>query len=136
MDEAKHILDKAITLIIEKRKQLGWSQDEVAKLIDITQQGYGKLENGQSTPKFETIMELMLKLDIDPITLFTSLPAKRVNTVSRGETELFEYMKSNFISKDELRNELDSTKDELRNELKSAVKLIVDAINKNNEKNT
>lgn len=44
--------------IIKKRKQNGWSQEELAEKLNVSRQAVSKWENGQTVPELEKILEL------------------------------------------------------------------------------
>lgn len=44
--------------IMELRKKQGWSQEELAEMIDVTRQSVSKWESGQSTPDLDKILKL------------------------------------------------------------------------------
>lgn len=44
--------------IIELRKKKGWSQEELAEMIDVTRQSVSKWESGQSLPDLDKILKL------------------------------------------------------------------------------
>ena len=44
--------------IVELRKKKGWSQEELAEMIDVTRQSVSKWESGQSLPDLDKILKL------------------------------------------------------------------------------
>ena len=52
-------------LLKEKREKMGLSQRAIAKKINITQDGYSKIERGYKNPSLKTFSKLAAVLDID-----------------------------------------------------------------------
>ena len=52
-------------LLKEQRIKAGLSQREVAEKINITQDGYSKIERGDKNPSLKTFSKLAAILDID-----------------------------------------------------------------------
>ena len=47
----------------EKRKSKGYTQEQISKLLDISQSAYAKWENGRTEPTLESIIKLTKILD-------------------------------------------------------------------------
>lgn len=52
-------------LFLEKREKAGLSRKEVAKKLNITTDGYSKIERGDKNPSLKTFSRLAAVLDID-----------------------------------------------------------------------
>lgn len=50
--------------IIEKRKELGMSQRQLAKLVGITQQFMNEIESGRKSPSIEVLINICKALEI------------------------------------------------------------------------
>lgn len=53
----------------EKRKQLGFTQEQICEKLDISYSHYVKLENGINSPSFETLINISNTLNISIDTL-------------------------------------------------------------------
>ena len=48
----------------EKRKNKGYTQEQMSKLLDIGQSAYAKWENGRTEPNFEMLLKLADLFDV------------------------------------------------------------------------
>ncbi len=76
--EAKKILDEAeakskiITAMINRRKELGLSQRDLANLCEIPQSSVARIEANQTVPKLDTLLKIFARLDL----VFTVVPTQ------------------------------------------------------------
>ena len=74
--EAKKILEEAeakskiITAMINRRKELGLSQRDLANLCEIPQSSVARIEANQTVPKLDTLLKIFTKLGL----VFTVVP--------------------------------------------------------------
>ncbi|MEB3103044.1 helix-turn-helix transcriptional regulator [Ferviditalea candida] len=47
-----------MSIVVTRRKELKWSQDKIAKKINISRQYYNEIENGKRTPSVKIAKEL------------------------------------------------------------------------------
>ena len=52
------------TLIREKRKEKGWSQERLAKLVQVSQPFIAEIESGRKKPSVDVLMRICAVLDI------------------------------------------------------------------------
>ena len=56
-----------------RREELGLRQDEVAALSQVNASHYGKLERGESNPTLQTLLQLSITLEVEPVSLVRGL---------------------------------------------------------------
>ena len=54
-------------LVRDARMKKGYSQDEIAHLLNISQSQYSKLENGDATFDIKTLSKLLDELELNPL---------------------------------------------------------------------
>lgn len=69
--------------VYRRRKQLGWTQAQLAEKIGVTEQTVRKIEHYHANPQMEILFELVRCLQIDPYEIFfpeasIEAPAKRL----------------------------------------------------------
>jgi y4mF family transcriptional regulator len=50
----------------DRRKELGWNQADLAKLLDTTQSTISDIEKGQHAPNLDTVARIAKILKVDP----------------------------------------------------------------------
>lgn len=79
--------------LIEARKLLGLNKAEAARLLNLSKMGYGRYENGDRSPSFQTIVFIAQKFGttVEYLTGKTDVPDVQITTVEKeSEPELFE----------------------------------------------
>lgn len=59
--------------LIEARDRKGWKQEELAKMLDMTQQTISLIENGHRNPNIRTAKKLEMLYDIPMESLFPDI---------------------------------------------------------------
>lgn len=57
-------------LMKEQRKKKGYSQERIARLLDISLQAYQNIENHDTEPRVTVALKIARLLDIDPYLLY------------------------------------------------------------------
>lgn len=52
-----------------KRKEIGYSQEDIAKILHISRQQENKLEQGKAKPSCTVLLDMILLLHIEPLYL-------------------------------------------------------------------
>ncbi len=65
MEKNPSLIHEIAQRLYEERKRLGKTQKEMAEVLGVTHQWYGKVERGSSGPSLEMLYELYRKCDVD-----------------------------------------------------------------------
>ena len=72
----------------ERRKEMGMSQQDLAKALGVSLSAVSNYENGQNTMREDALLKLFSILDVDPNYLYQDALGGRGFVCSREEREL------------------------------------------------
>lgn len=53
-----------VSVIVRRRRMLGWTQEQVAQRAGLTQSAVARLENAPSIPRFDTLQKVAIVLGL------------------------------------------------------------------------
>ena len=93
--------------IIELRKKKGWSQEELAEMIDVTRQSVSKWESGQGYPEVEKLIQLsdLLGISLDELMKETRQQPASFKPLEEEEQAWMEETRSTVTLPDDIHEE-------------------------------
>lgn len=87
--------------IKQLRELKQWSQEEMAGLINMSKNGYAKIERGESKPNLDRLQQIAQVFEIDLVELIQSEDKGIVCLISENSQQIVNYFGDNqqFISK-------------------------------------